>query len=236
MDGILDVAKSIGDLGVLIIIAAVAIFYVVNSVKKKQKHEEKMQTQEEKKMQEYDSMIEQFVRQKLMEDHLGEEKENNTINESIVTVMSEAIKEVGACHVLCFSYHNGGKDYEGRSYQRMSCTNEVTMNCGPIQNKYNNMFRTSMFYIYTEMNKNNYFNIMDIEDIKEKDPGFYCIALQDQIHSAFGCGIHNKNGQIIGFLMYCFSEPQTENAQKIIASIKRKSYIIEGVYLASKKE
>lgn len=230
-----DIIKMIGDFGMLLVVAGIAVKYVIDLLTSKQKREKAQQEREDAKLKGYDELLTQLLSRKLAEAHLSSESENNDINENIVSVMTEAMHEVGACRVLFFSYHNGGQDYEGRSYQRMSCINEVTTSCVPIQGKYGNMFRTSMFYIYTELNKNNYFNIPNINLLQDKDPGLYYMLKEDNIHATFGCGIHNRNGQIIGFLMYDFSAPQEERTQEIIAAIKRKSYIIEGIYLMDRK-
>ncbi len=235
MQNWLEVAKAIGDLGLLIVITAFAIVYVVNLIKNKQDRDLKKVTREDEFKEKWDQIVTDFILSKITANHLIEEENNSTMNEKLIFIMNKVLQEVKADRVLFFSYHNGGQDYEGRSFQRMSCINEVVSNHKPIQTKYNNMFRTALFYIYTELNKNNYFNILDIENVKTEDPGFYYMAIEDNIKSAFGCGIRNKKGQTIGFIMYCFSQPKTD-IKELIPIIKKSCYTIEGVYLMNKDD
>ena len=135
------------------------------------------------------------------ENHIKEEPENYQYNSHIIDAMMESLNAAKASYGFFFSYHNGGKDYEGRSYQRMSCTNEVTNgHVQPLQTKYNNMFRTSIYYVYKKLNDIGYYDILNIEDIKEEDPGTYHMMLQDGIHANIGCSIINSNGDPIGFI------------------------------------
>ena len=147
-------------------------------------------------------LLSTMVVDKMKEDHFKEEPNNCNINNNIVESMDTLLHKINASRVLHFSYHNGGKDYEGRSYQRMSCINEVVCdNVAPIQQKYNNVFRTSMFYIYKELNDNNFFNIKNIDDILKNDPGTHHMLAQDGTKSAFGLIIKNRKAETIGFIM-----------------------------------
>jgi hypothetical protein len=164
------------------------------------------------------------------ENHLKDEPDNFQYNNSIVDAMTEALNLSGASHGFFFSYHNGGKDYEGRSYQRMSCIDEVTNGqVQPLQSKYNNMFRTSIYYIYKALSEDGFYDIVNVESIKEKDPGTYHMLLQDNIKANIGCAIKNKNNETIGFIALAFTEP-VENKDKIINYLKRCKYKIEGIY------
>lgn len=164
------------------------------------------------------------------EDHLKDEPTNYQYNSNIVTILTRGLEDAKASHMFFFSYHNGGKDYEGRSYQRMSCVNEVTNGrVQPLQSKYNNMFRTSIYYIYKKLNESGYYDILNIEDMKEEDPGTYHMLSQDGLRANVGCTIVNKNGDAIGFIALAFLEPIV-NKESIINILKRCKYKIEGIY------
>lgn len=164
------------------------------------------------------------------ENHIKEEPENYQYNSHIIDAMTESLNAAKASYGFFFSYHNGGKDYEGRSYQRMSCTNEVTNGrVQPLQTKYNNMFRTSVYYVYKKLNDIGYYDILNIEDIKNEDPGTYHMMSQDGIHANIGCSIVNSNGDPIGFIALAFTEPQNNKAT-LVNILKRCKYKIEGIY------
>ena len=164
------------------------------------------------------------------ENHIKEEPDNYLYNSNIIDTMVKGLEETKASHAFFFSYHNGGKDYEGRSYQRMSCINEVTNGrVQPLQSKYNNMFRTSIYYVYKALNDTGYYDIMDIEDIKEEDPGTYHMLLQDGIRANIGCTVVNPDGDAIGFIALAFSEPISDKTLAV-SILKRCKYKIEGIY------
>lgn len=237
---IVDIVKLISDAGISIVLLGVAIWYVVKLLLNRQKSDEKdikrlekFENDQQTKSQHWEELIADLVVEKLHGDHLKEEPVNNATNERITDIMQSAMHEVQCTRVLHFSYHNGGRDYEGRSYQRMSCINEVIQNGSyPIQEKYSNMFRTSIFTLYKELNNNNYFNIPDIEEIKDSDPGTYYTLKQDNINALFGSAIHNRNGAAIGSIIFCFAEP-INDYKPVISVLKRCVYQIEGVYISS---
>ena len=238
MEELANIVKIVGDAGVSVMLISLIGFYIYKHFVHRNKEDE--YELERKKQHDKDAheammrsldLISTMVVDKMKEDHFKEEPSNFNINNKIVEAMTDLMSQTGASRVLHFSYHNGGKDYEGRSYQRMSCINEVVANdVIPIQSKYNNMFRTSMFYLYQELSEKNFFNIEDMANISKKDPGTHHMLLQDNILSSFGCVIKNKNGEATGFIMLCFDKPKTD-IKNIISLLKKYVHQIEGIYL-----
>lgn len=238
MENFNQIIKIISDFGSSILLVGLLGIYLFNHFSNRSKEDD---YELQRKKQRDDDSHEAFMRSldllstmvvdKMKEDHFKEEPNNCNINNNIVESMETLLHKINASRVLHFSYHNGGKDYEGRSYQRMSCINEVVGdNVAPIQQKYNNVFRTSMFYIYKELNDNNFFNIKNIDDILKNDPGTHHMLAQDGTKSAFGLIIKNKKAETIGFIMVCFNETK-EDIKEIITNLKKCAYQIEGIYL-----
>lgn len=235
-----EIMKSISDVGTSVLVIGIFVMYLKNHFDNRKKSDdyELQRLQDNDKQQvaraeKWEDIIASLVVEKMQnhEDHLKEEPRNSGINNNIMEAMTAELRNTGASHILHFSYHNGGKDYEGRSYQRMSCINEVSgSNVSPIQSKFNDMFRTGLFYIYQELITNRFFNIDDIETLRDRDGGTYYALAQDGIRAAYGCGIHNKNGDVIGFLMACYDHKLEDN-KNAISSLKKCAYQIEGIYL-----
>lgn len=238
MEQFMKIVSIISDGGASLLLIALIGFYIYNNFSNKNKEDE--YELERKKQQDKDAhdammksldLLSSMVVDKMKEDHFKEEPSNYNINNSIMEAINNLLQETNASRVLHFSYHNGEKDYEGRSYQRMSCINEVVANdIIPIQSKYSNMFRTSIFYIYQELSTKGFFNIDDVAKIYKVDPGTHHMLMQDNILASFGCAIKNKNGEYIGFIMLCFDKAQTDT-KNIISSLKKYVHQIEGIYL-----
>ena len=238
MEELVNIVKIVSDAGASVMLVGLLGFYIYKHFIHRNKEDEyELERKKQQDKDAHDAMMRSFdlistmVVDKMKEDHFKEEPINFNINNKIVETMTELMSQTNASRVLHFSYHNGGKDYEGRNYQRMSCINEVVANdVIPIQSKYSNMFRTSMFYLYQELSEKGFFNIEDIDNISKKDPGTHHMLIQDDILSSFGCVIKNKNGEPTGFIMLCFDKPETET-KNIVSLLKKYVHQIEGIYL-----
>lgn len=247
IDQLKPILDAISDYSITIVLVGLFILFIYQgSVQKKARDEadQKRQEQQDAYLKELNKAQSEYLQSLLdrsiqtlkttiaenKEDHIKEEPNNYYYNKNVVDIMTDTLEKSKASHIFFFSYHNGGKDYEGHSYQRMSCINEVTNGqVMPLQDKYNNMFRTSIYYIYKELNDNGFYNIFDIETIKDVDPGTYHMLLQDNIKANLGCAVMNKNGDAIGFIALAFTESQA-NEKDLISIVKRCKYKIEGVY------
>lgn len=237
---IVEIVKAIGEAGLFVIVAAFFLWMVYQNhsqAKKREAYEmersekeSKLQQENQQKMQEY---MMQLAMGKAGANHAKEDKVTNNLNAEINEILLNGLKETEADRVLFFSYHNGGVDYTGVSYQKMSCINEVVRKgIVPIQQKYGNIFRTTMYTIYTELNSNNYFNIPDVDSLD--DGSMVHLCKEDNSHAIFGCTINNRDQDAIGFICFCYSSKYYDY-QKIVPVIKRTKYKIEGAYLTLHK-
>ena len=240
MEGLLQVVQAISDVGLMIVLCGVIVIYLINHFKGVNQKNQKEQQRLDKINSEADNVNQAIIKTILKkiqeENHVKTEPTYNRFNERIVRIMKQALQQVSCNHALQFSYHNGNKDYNGRSYQRMSCINQVSKpGVRPIQAKYNNMFRTSMFSVYEKLNGDGFFSIQDIEEIKNTDPGSYFMLQQDNVKSAFGMTIKDLNDNAIGFLVFSFSDCR-HDVKNIVRVLKETVYKIEGIYIMKEDE
>ena len=240
MEGLLQVVQAISDVGLMIVLCGVIVIYLINHFKGVNQKNQKEQQRLDKINSEADNVNQAIIKTVLKkiqeENHVKTEPTYNRFNERIIRIMKQARQQVECNHVLQFSYHSGNKDYNGRSYQRMSCINQATKpGVRPIQAKYNNMFRTSMFSVYEKLNGDGFFSIQDTEEIKNTDPGSYFMLQQDNVKSAFGMTIKDLNDNAIGFLVFSFSDCR-HDVKNIVRVLKETVYKIEGIYIMKEDE
>lgn len=163
--------------------------------------------------------------------HAEEDEFLTKINMRKIDIMTRAKKEVGATRVQQFAYHNNAKDYLGRSFQRMSCENEVVApGVKPVQNNYNNIFRSFFYHIYKELNEHRNLDIWDIEDIKHTDMGMYDMASADNIKSAFFYSIKNEKGLDVGYVCFTFDKIKNKvNDSRIVEIVKDTAIQLQGL-------
>ena len=140
----------------------------------------------------------------------------------------QILKDTGANRVALFRYHNGGKDYNGRSFLRMSMTNEtVSGGTLPIQQQSQNLFRSMFFGLIHSLDDNGYDYINDVEDIQKTDAGFYHYLTDFGIRSKYSFALYNSHKTIIGFITIDFATVGNEHTQKVLECMQDKKIKIE---------
>ena len=102
-------------------------------------------------------------------------KEDETVahelNVERMSILQNTLRNSNAARVAFVSYHNGGHDFIGIPFQRMSSINEVArQNNSVIQGKYQNMFRTSFYSIYTGLLDKDNLQLTADEGTKRRRP------------------------------------------------------------------
>lgn len=224
--------------GGIIVMAAGFLMLVYQMNKANTKQRERMDIVQDRQQEMWMKFIDENVFKEGNYNHAKEDHRSNTFNLMVDDILTEGIRKSRADRALLFSYHNGGRDYTGRGFQKMSCTNEIVCpGVKTVQAKYNNTFRSVMKYVNNQLIKVGYFNIPDIQTIEfgdkdtDGDAGFYQLAMEDNIHAMYGCHFVNKDGEVMGFVAFTYPEPQTlEESDKIIQILKVTKYKIEGLY------
>lgn len=133
--------------------------------------------------------------------HTVEEQETGRhMNELIDGQLSELVSK-GAKRAFLFSFHNGGTDIIGRGFLKMSLTDEcVAPGCTPIMQKYQNIPRGLFPKLYTILENDEYYDVPDVELIKDEDPMTYSFLAEHGAASAFFRPVKRSDGLMLGFI------------------------------------
>lgn len=189
----LEITKAIGELGILIVIAGLFLFFY---------YKDKTARDAEFK-QLFDAILGK-------ETHVLTEEEDRLakhIEKSITAELQEITNTLQPTRTLLVRYHNGGKDMNGISFLKLSVTNECTnRGVAPVMKEYQNQFRSSINEVCFEIDKNGYMNIPSKESIKEKDRGTYDLMVAKHVRSTYNYALRNATGYIIGFISIIYYE------------------------------
>ena len=207
--GVLDIAKAISELGILIIIAA---FFLFTTMKMNKKQDEMLTTL-------FDKMLEQI--KNCANGHVLTEEEDKTavkIDQTLNLLLQKAVADLHCGRIMIVRYHNGGKDMNAISFLKLSITNEsVNYGYTPAMGEFQNQFRSIVGYPTNEVITTGHSYVSDIEQIKEKDIGTYELLKSRGVRSYYSHGIKNSNGYIIGavLVLYHKNNSYQENQEEI---------------------
>lgn len=230
----MTIIKAVAEFGFLIICGGIVIWEVLN--------DRKRQTQVEKnyddfmgtiidKLNEQNSAMLQQILNRVENGHVitsEEDKDISKVEKELEFYLDEVLKETNANRVSIFRYHNGGKDYNGRSFLRMSMTNEVVKGgTALIQPQSQNLFRSMFFGLIHSLEDNDYDIIKNIEDIEEHDSGFYGYLKDFGIEAKYTIALHNNEHSIVGFLTLDFAKKEDLNQEHLLVYLPEKKVKIE---------
>ena len=228
------IIQLISEVGILIICAAVVIWQVITDKTKQQKHQDSFQEISESIIKslkdQNDFMLEQIIN-KVDTGHMISPEEDSNISKierELEMSLAEILRETGANRASLFRYHNGGKDYNGRSFLRMSMTNEVVKGgTALIQHQSQNLFRSMFYGLIRSLEDNGYDFVDDIENIKETDTGFYRYLRDFDIAAKYSVALYGFTGKIIGFINVDFANKNDVDLEKITNCLNGKKVKIE---------
>ena len=226
------IVQTLSEVGILILCAAVVIWQVVNDKVRQQKREDKYEatTNEfiEALKEQNEQMLEKIINKVDMGHMISSEEDKNTsrVEKELETCLDDVLKETGANRVSLFRYHNGGKDYNGRSFLRMSMTNEVVSGgTAPIQQSSQNLFRSMFFSLIGSLEETGVSYIKDVETVKDIDNGFYGYLKYFDIRAKYSTAVYNEKHSIVGFLTVDFHNLEginDDNVIRVLSEIKLK--------------
>lgn len=151
--------------------------------------------------------------------HSAEEEDNNRKTNLLINMQLQKIQlHTNANRVSCFLYHNGGRDILGRSFQKMSMTHEtIDSNTVSVMSSYQNIPRMMFPVLVQKLSDEGYYDITDIENIKEVDAITYQSLYTRGVKSAFFRAIKTTDHITLGFVLIEF----TTNACGDIEDLKR---------------
>lgn len=250
MDKISAVLEMISTYSSTFILAALAIYVgyrlIVNQIIRSKKRDDldfQIKKNKADSDQERDEMIQRHIEnvyeRVLME---WDKKVFNETNKQLATdiytdrierLLSRLVTEDGVLRASLFMYHNGGHDMTGRSFQKMSCTNQrVKVGVTSTQNAYQNMYKSSLHYLTHLVKDSGRCYVDNIEDIKEENYSTYDILKQNGCRRFYAVSVKNIDGYIIGFLIITLDRI-ANNSEDNIKLLEHIASNLEGI-LATK--
>lgn len=240
--GPIDIVKLLADFGALIVMAA---FFVWQSAKQNKKMDEYMNTfmaSRADMLKQYQDLATQTMRRILLETDEKKvvmKREDETIahelNNERMAILQNTLRGSKAARIAFISYHNGGHDFIGVPFQRMSSVNEVARSSNAvIQAKYQNMFRTSFYSIYSGLLNNDNLHLTANEKLQEDDPALYQACIEDRMLQLYMHTVKNIEGTDIGFVSVIYDTYDVTEDAVTLADIAARR--IEGVSQAAENK
>lgn len=226
----LEIAKAIAELGILIVIAGIFLFFTV----KNNQHQEEV----------FDALLNKILDQLKVNGggHVlteEEDKEAIQIDTMINAYLETAVRDLKASRIMVARYHNGGKDMNAVSFLKVSVTNErVNKGYMPVMGDFQNQFRSMVALPIREIDRTGRCNIPDLEEIKDRDVGTYELLKARKVRSAYCHALKSVSGYPVGAIMVFYNEdnPTKENEQEVTSYLNEVSAQISGLFNMKKSQ
>ena len=244
-----DIWSAIAQYGIVPVVVGVVLYLLIYfqqkyAERKKAAQENKAKKLEEEQRQNYETKRreqELAFETKILEmmteiiegpKHTAEEQSNNKrLNQFIVNQL-DCLVEKGADRSYMFQFHNGGKDMLGKGFLKMSMMQEaIGQDIKSIMVKYQNAPRMMFPKLYDKLDVDNYYDVKNAEDIKEKDPFTYQFMIEHGVKSALFRSIKREDGLMIGFIGTEYIHEECKDMKAAGKLIERKVNRIIGAML-----
>lgn len=150
----------------------------------------------------------------------NESKNIAYIEKQINDTLNIILKETNASRVSIVKYHNGNKDMTGKSFLKMSMTNEViNIGVASMMTSFKDVFRSFLAYWCHEIEENGYCIIEDTENIKEQDITLYQYLKTINVQAKYGMALKDNYNNVIGILCIEFLDKDDFDVKKIKTSL-----------------
>ncbi len=210
--GVAEIIKSISEVGVLVVIAAIFLAITFR--------------REAKFTGWFDKMFNQLSQQ----GHPTKEATENleVINNKIFQEMQGLLNALDADRSYVVLYHNGGKSSSGYFFQKMSCICEVVHSgIQPMSPEFQNVHRASYNYLLNRLNNEEVAFTELYEDIKTEDAFSYAQLVNRHVKSCYMTALKDIDGTHIGFIGIDYCADHTATNKEICKLLKTVSHKIE---------
>ena len=150
----------------------------------------------------------------------NESKNIAYIEKQINDTLNIILKETNASRVSIVKYHHGNKDMTGKSFLKMSMTNEViNIGVASMMTSFKDVFRSFLAYWCHEIEENGYCIIEDTENIKEQDITLYQYLKTINVQAKYGMALKDNYNNVIGILCIEFLDKDDFDVKKIKTSL-----------------
>ena len=217
----IEVAKTIAELGIMIVCSAlvITIFWLKykRNNNKEDKKDDKIDDIVNRIQEQNDLLVNEII--KGVTGHTLSNEENNMLTQVEIEI-NECLKRVqqktNASRVSLIRYHNGNKGMDGLSFLKMSMTNEcVKIGIQPIMQEFQNYFRSFLPYWIHQLDEKGKCYIDDIEDIKDIDANSYEYFRNRGVQAKYGIAVKNSEAYSIGFICIEYLDKNDVNKEQI---------------------
>lgn len=151
--------------------------------------------------------------------HVPTQEDNlklTVVNQNIDTILQDILVETNASRVDLVQYHNGGRGINKQAFLKMSMTNEkIQLGVRPFIQDFKDQFRSVLGYFVNEINISGSCDIVDVDDMANKDIGMYEFMKNRGIAAKFGKGIKNPEGTTIAFICVEYIDKKDIDVEKV---------------------
>ena len=232
-----EILKCIVDYGATPVLLAVIIGLIVWFVRKinqlganipdeqrswNERQEQRLDKQDER----IDKMLDEIKDIKINTVHIHgniEEEDNRRCNLLVNTQLNCLLEKSKANRVSCFMYHNGGYTVTGRSFQKMSMLYEaVDGKTSSVMGAYQNVPRTMFPILMQTLSEQGYYDIDDIETIKDVAQTSYQAFKSRGAKSVYVGAIKDSQHNMLGFVLVEYVADKCEDKELLKNLIKTK--------------
>lgn len=196
-------------------LAVLFVFYLfmrVNKEREKEREEDK---------ERYNNMVDDIIKG-VHNIHLTptESKKIVYIDKQINDDLNVILKETEASRVSVIRYHNGNKDMTGKSFLKMSTTNEViSVGVSSMMSSFKDVFRSFLAYWCHEIEEKGFYAIDDVDKTKNTDISLYQYLKTINIQANYSVALKDQYNNVIGILCIEFLDKDKYNIEKIRKSL-----------------
>ena len=151
--------------------------------------------------------------------HVPTQEDNlklTVVNQNIDTILQDILVETNASRVDLVQYHNGGRGINKQAFLKMSMTNEkIQLGVRPFIQDFKDQFRSVLGYFVNEINISGSCDIVDVDEMANKDIGMYEFMKNRGIVAKFGKGIKNSEGTTIAFICVEYIDKKDIDVEKV---------------------
>lgn len=151
--------------------------------------------------------------------HVPTQEDNlklTVVNQNIDTILQDILVETNASRVDLVQYHNGGRGINKQAFLKMSMTNEkIQLGVRPFIQDFKDQFRSVLGYFVNEINISGSCDIVDVDEMANKDIGMYEFMKNRGIAAKFGKGIKNPEGTTIAFICVEYIDKKDIDVEKV---------------------
>ena len=182
-------------------ILIVFILYIKGNKKRQKEYDderEEYKKRNEELHKNYNEMIKDIVKGISKKNLTPEESKSIArIDKQVNDTINLILKETNASRVCVVKYHNGNKDMTGKSFLKMSMTNEVVnIGVAPMMGEFKDVFRSFLAYWCHELEKRDKIFIEDTETTKDIDITMYQYLRTRNIEAKYGAGLKDTNNNM----------------------------------------